>query len=82
MADVRAKVRDFIEDNLNIYDDEVEFSDSADIFKLGFVDSMFALKLVGFVEQEFGVKVSNEDMVLSNFSSVDNLVAFVDNKQS
>jgi len=38
---------------------------------LGFVDSLFALQLVMFVEKEFKIKVSNKEINEDNFRSVD-----------
>jgi acyl carrier protein len=49
-----------------------------DIFSLGFVNSMFAMQLVTFVEQTFGITIENEDLELDNFRSIQalsNLVA-------
>ena len=57
-----------------------ELADDDDIFGLGFVNSMFALQLVNFVEHEFGVEIDNEDMELDNFRSIGALVRFVERK--
>lgn len=78
---MRAKIRDFIESNLNVYD-EADFTDSDNIFETGFVDSMFALQLVQFVEAEFDVSVENTDLDLTNFQSIDAIAGFVTKKRS
>ncbi|MCQ4208856.1 acyl carrier protein [Streptomyces longispororuber] len=54
--------------------------DDADIFELGFVSSMFAMQLVSFVEQEFGITVEADDLELDHFRSVSALDAFVTRK--
>ncbi|WP_394849555.1 acyl carrier protein [Pendulispora brunnea] len=59
-----------------------ELSDEDDIFSLGFVNSMFAIQLVNFVEHEFGIEIENEDMELDNFRSVRALVALVHKKKA
>ncbi len=41
-----------------------------DIFNLGFVNSMFAMQLVTFVEQTFDITIENEDLELDNFRSI------------
>lgn len=51
-----------------------------DIFKLGLVNSLFAMQLVMFVEQEFGISVEGEDLDLDNFCSVRAISAFVTRK--
>ena len=44
--------------------------DDQDIFALGFVNSLFALELVMFIEKTFGFQVPNEDIKLDNFRTV------------
>lgn len=78
--DLKKKIRDFINENLLVFDDEAEFTDSDNIFELGFVNSMFAMKLVNFVESTFNIKVENEDLRLENFNSVDNIARFIKQK--
>lgn len=55
--------------------------DEEDIFSLGFVNSMFAMQLVQFVEHEFQVTVESEDLELKNFSSINALSDFVARKR-
>jgi len=51
-----------------------------DIFSLGFVNSMFAMQLVTFVEQTFGITIENEDLELDNFRSIQALANLVARK--
>jgi acyl carrier protein len=78
---VREKIRSIIEDNLKIFDSDVEFSDEDHIFRKGFVDSLFAVKLLAFLEQEFDIKIGNEDLNIENFHSVNKITSFVENKK-
>jgi methoxymalonate biosynthesis acyl carrier protein len=55
-------------------------TDEDDIFALGFVNSLFALQLVMWVEKEFAIKVEDEDLDLSNFNSISNIAGFVGRK--
>ncbi len=80
--DFKEKVRKFIEANLVVFEDEAEFSDSDNIFEMGFVNSLFAMKLVSYIEQEFGIEVDNEDLEISNFSSVDRIVGYIEKKKA
>ncbi|MEU7730622.1 acyl carrier protein [Streptomyces sp. NPDC040724] len=48
-----------------------------DYFALGLVNSLFAMALVGFVEQRYGFEVDVDDLDLGHFSTVDNLTRFV-----
>lgn len=51
--------------------------DHDDIFALGFVNSLFAIQLVKFVEKEFDITVENEDLDIGNFHSIDAVAGFV-----
>lgn len=51
-----------------------------DIFALGFVNSLFAMQLVAFVEKEFGVTVEDEDLELDNFRSINAITSLVQRK--
>lgn len=73
----RQAIRDFIQDHATLY----EFSDDDNIFKLGFVNSMFAMQLVAFVEDAFGIAVEDDDLELDNFNSVAALDRFVSRKR-
>jgi acyl carrier protein len=53
-----------------------------DIFALGFVNSLFALQLVQFLEREFGITIDNEDLDIDNFRTINALAALVTRKQS
>lgn len=75
------KIRKFIESNLIVFSDEAVFSDSDNIFELGFVNSLFAMKLLNFVESEFSIVIDNEDIDISNFSSIDNIMRLINKKQ-
>lgn len=51
-----------------------------DIFALGFVNSMFAMQLVLFVEQEFQVAIENEDLEFENFRTINSIVNLIERK--
>jgi len=70
-----------VESNLNIFNANVEFSDDDNIFRRGFVDSLFAVQLIAYLEREFGIRVSNKDLDINNFHSVNKMVSFVERKR-
>jgi acyl carrier protein len=81
-VELEKKIREFIESNLVLLDDEVALKNDADIFALGFVDSLFALQLISFLEETFAIEVNDQDLDISNFNSVAAIVAFVNNKKT
>ena len=78
---MREKIRAIIENNLKIFDSDVEFSDDDHIFRKGFVDSLFAVKLLAYLEQEFNIKIGNQDLNIENFHSVNKIMSFIKSKQ-
>lgn len=59
-----------------------DLKDDDDIFALGFVNSLFAMQLVMFVEKEFGMTVEDEDLHIDNFRSVNAVVELVTRKST
>lgn len=51
-----------------------------DIFTLGFVNSMFAMQLVLFVEQEFQIAIENEDLEFENFRTINSIANLIESK--
>jgi methoxymalonate biosynthesis acyl carrier protein len=76
MDDEKKRIREFFAQFFRARD----LKDSDDIFALGFVNSLFAMQLVMWVEREFNIKVDDEDLEISNFNSVDAIAAFVARK--
>ena len=76
MEETKVRIRAF----LSRYLRSREFSDDEDIFALGFVNSLFAMQLVMFVEREFNFKVESEDLELDNFRSVEAISGLVGRK--
>ncbi|ETT45531.1 hypothetical protein BK147_20915 [Paenibacillus sp. FSL R7-0337] len=74
----RLRIRTFIENNMNEMFDDNEVHDSDNIFEKGFVSSLFAMQLLNFIEQDFAIEVKDEDILLSNFSSVDQMLCLIE----
>ncbi len=75
-TEFKAKIREFLArffQDLNLADDE-------DIFALGFINSLFAMQLVLFVENEFGLKVEDDDLDIENFRTLNALAALITRK--
>lgn len=50
------------------------------IFKEGYFDSMGFVRLVSFLENEFAIRISDEDLIETNFESVNAISNFVQNR--
>jgi acyl carrier protein len=76
----KEKIGKFIRANLLMFDDTQALGDNDNFFESGFVDSSFAMELVCFVEDEFNLSVTDEDLELKNFSSINRVAQFVSRK--
>ena len=54
-----------------------ELKDDDDIFALGFVNSLFAMQLVMFVEKTFDLTIEDDDLNTDNFRSIDAITNLV-----
>jgi acyl carrier protein len=77
MEEIKTKVKGF----LGRYFKKHELRDDEDFFALGFVNSLFAMQLVMFLEKEFGIRVENNDLDMDNFKSIIAIVNLVQTKQ-
>jgi acyl carrier protein len=61
-----------------IYDEELDTIKATDnLLEQGLIDSIKLIKIVNFIETEFGFKVKPEDMIIENFESVNAIVTYI-----
>ena len=78
---IRQAIRRYILENLLFTDDESILQDDDSFLAMGIIDSLNAMEIAYFIEETFGIKVSEAEMLPENFDSVDRLVAFIECKQ-
>lgn len=61
---------------------KVALTNDADLLGAGIVDSLGILRLVAFIEDRFGVKVPDEDVVFENFQSIGAMAGYVSQRQA
>lgn len=71
------EIKDDIRSFLKKFIGEHEVNDDDNIFDKGFVNSLFAMQLVSFIESEYDIALSNEDLDITNFSSINAIEALV-----
>lgn len=78
--DIAEKVRGFIKENF--YADASDLTDDASLLDMGIVDSTGILELVMFLENEFDIKVDDQEILPENLDSIANAVEFVKKKKA
>lgn len=74
--DIKLKIKQF----LVRYFKDYYLQDDEDIFSLGFVNSLFAMQLVMFVEQTFQIAIADEDLTIDNFRTINALANLIQRK--
>jgi methoxymalonate biosynthesis acyl carrier protein len=72
-SDATGVIRDFIASRYPKY----PFDDGDDIFARGFVNSLFAMELVMFIEKTFDITLGNNELQFDNFRTVKSMAALV-----
>jgi acyl carrier protein len=77
MDSYKPRIRAFLQEQMK----GRTFADDDNYFKQGFVNSLFAMQLVLFVEKEFGITVDDDDLSIDNFNSVNAIDRLVSRKK-
>ena len=62
---------------LNELRPEFNFTEGVDFIEEGMLDSFDIVSLVDELEETFGIKIEGIDVIPSNFSTVDNIIALL-----
>jgi acyl carrier protein len=74
---LRARIRGFIVDSFFVDD----FSDDDSFLRKSIIDSLGMLELIAFLEKEFGIKITDAELVPENLDSLARVCAFVEQKR-
>jgi len=80
VTDLKTQIRTFIATNFIVESMET-LKDDDSLLQLQIVDSTGFLELIHFIEDSFGVKVADDEMVPENLETIDNIVHFVGRKR-
>jgi len=77
---IKEQVKEYIQ-NATFVEKEKIKNDSL-IFKEGYFDSMGFVVLISFLEENFGVKTTDADLIEDNFESINAITDFIVRKKS
>jgi D-alanine--poly(phosphoribitol) ligase subunit 2 len=78
---IAAEIRQFVRKQFNVPDTDADFNDDVHLFDYGYVDSFGAVTLTTFVEEKFGIKVSQTDMIAHPLNTIREIVTFTQKRQ-
>lgn len=74
-------VKSYILENYLFTEDESALANDDSFLEKGILDSTGILEVIFFIEDEYGIKVEDDEMIPDNLDSVECLVTFVKHKQ-
>lgn len=79
MSDIKETIRGFIVENF-LFGDAGELNDETSFLNDGIIDSTGILELVDYIEENFGIKVEDDELVPENLDSIKNLEVYITQK--
>lgn len=76
-SSARTEMRNYILENYLFTDDQAALTDSDWFLEAGILDSTGIMEIIFFLEEQFSIKVEEEEMVPENLDSIDNLVDYI-----
>jgi acyl carrier protein len=79
---IAAKIRGYIVERFLFGQGAEKFDDDTSFLEYGLIDSTGILEVVMFLEEQYGIKVADEDLVPENLDSVSRIVRFIERKSA
>lgn len=79
MSETREQVRAYIVDNF-LFGDDNGLEDSTSFLESGMIDSTGILEVISFLEEQFAIKVHDDELIPENLDSIGNIVGFLGGK--
>ena len=74
-------ISDFIVKNFVFDDQNKNIDENLSLYEKGIIDSTGVLELVDFLEEKFGIKIEDEELVPDNLDSIKKIFNFVQRKK-
>ena len=77
---MREKIKKFISENFLFGKEPEGLTDDDSFLEKGIIDSTGVLELVAFIEETFGIKVADDELLPENLDSVNHLMNYISAK--
>lgn len=78
---IEQQIRNFIVENFLFGESNDGLSDEDSLLEKGVIDSTGVLELITFIEETYGIKVNDEELIPENLDSISNVANFIRRKQ-
>ena len=72
-------LEDYIRDQFDIGDDP-DYNSVVDLFEYGFLDSMGAMEVIAYIEEEYSIEITQKDVVLYPMNTIAEIAEVIVNK--
>ena len=72
----------YIKEELHAGEADLEINPQDDLLGSGLVESMGMMKIIGFIESQYGIVVPPRDMTIENFLTVEAMVNYISSKKA
>ena len=79
MSELKTQIRDFIVENF-LFGNANGLKDDTSFLDDGIIDSTGVLELVTFLEENFKIRVEDEELIPENLDSIDNIAGYLERK--
>jgi acyl carrier protein len=80
MGPIEQQLRQFVINNFLFGQGGDQLTNHDSFLEKGIVDSTGVLELVAFLEDQYQIKIEDEELIPANLDSIDNLVRFIEKK--
>lgn len=81
MEQIKQQIVEFITTNF-LFDESSNVGEEDSLLETGVIDSTGVLELVAFIEETYGIKVEDEEIVPENLDSIQNISLYISQKLS
>jgi len=79
MNEARQQLRTYIVENF-LFGDDKGLEDSTSFLDTGLIDSTGILEVINFLEENFSIKVKDDELIPENLDSIGNILVFLGKK--
>lgn len=77
---IEKKLRQYVLNNYLFTDDESALVNEDSFLERGIIDSTGILEMISYINKEYNVVISDDEMIPENLDSINNMVAFITRK--
>jgi acyl carrier protein len=80
--DIKQQVIDFITNNFLFDDAQASLNEKESLLETGVIDSTGVLELIAFIEETYGIKIEDEEIIPENLDTILDITYFIKQKLS